>query len=47
MEVAFGSIQKLRNAQRGKGSNILFTYRYLYFEGEGVFHEIVSIQFQN
>ena len=30
----FGAIQELRNGQRGRGRQF-FTYRYVYFEGEG------------
>ena len=30
-----GTIQKLRNDQRGEGVDDFVTYRYVYFEGEG------------
>ena len=37
---SLGTIQKLRNAQRGEGVDDFVTYRYVYFEGEGVIYEI-------
>ena len=37
----FGAIQKLRNGQRGEGVDDFVIYRYVYFEGKGVFYEIV------
>ena len=33
--------QKLRNGQKREGVNDFVTYRYVYFEGEGVSYEIV------
>ena len=37
-----GAIQKLRNGQKGEGVDDFVTYRYVYFEGEGVFYDIVT-----
>ena len=38
----FGAVQKLRKGQRREGVSHFVTYRYVYFEGEGVFYEIVT-----
>ena len=37
-----GAIQKLRNSQRGEGVKDIVTYRYIYFEGKGVFYETIT-----
>ena len=33
--IRIGTVQKLRNDQRGEGVNDFVTYRYVHFEGEG------------
>ena len=38
----YGAIQKLRDGQRGGGLEYFVAYRYVYFQGEGVFYEIVA-----
>ena len=37
-----GTIQILRNVQRGEGIDVFIIYRYVNLEGEGVIYEIVT-----
>ena len=44
LDFVLGTVQKLRNGQRGEGVDDFVTYRYVYLRGRGVFHEVFTYQ---